>query len=148
MSNIADKKNRMNRRDFIKASAIASAAVAVPVIVPATVFGADAPSNRITMGCIGVGRMGMGDLREILGHKDVQVVATCDVDSNRAKYAAKTVEAKYGDGFKGCDTYGDFRKIVARKDIDAVMVCTPDHWHAIPAIAAAKAGKDIFLQKP
>jgi predicted dehydrogenase len=138
----------MNRRDFLKASAGVGAALTVPVIVPSSVFGANAPSNRITMGCIGVGRMGMGDLREILGHKDVQVVATCDVDSNRAKYAAKTVEAKYGDDFKGCDTYGDFRKLVARKDIDAVMISTPDHWHALPAIAAAKAGKDIFLQKP
>jgi predicted dehydrogenase len=112
------------------------------------------PANdRIAVGAIGVGRMGMGDLRTMLGEEDVQVVAVCDVDRSRCQAAARTVNERYAkraaDGeFKGCAEYGDFRELIARSDIDAVMVCTPDHWHALPAIAAARAGKDIFIQKP
>jgi myo-inositol 2-dehydrogenase/D-chiro-inositol 1-dehydrogenase len=92
-------------------------------------------------------------LRELIGFKQVQIVAVCDVDSNRTANAQKTVEAHYGESttngtYKGCATFGDYRDLVAREDIDAVCVVTPDHWHALPSIAAAKAGKDIFLQKP
>ena len=152
MNNTTGKTTTLSRRSFLKAS-VGAAALAVPVVAPSTVFGANAPSNRIAIGCIGVGRMGRGDMNELLGHSDVQIVAACDVDSNRAKDAKKTIEAKYSAAmssgvYKGCDTYGDFRKLVARKDIDAVTVGTPDPWHALPCIAAAKAGKDIFLQKP
>jgi len=124
-----------------------------PTIVPSSVFGTNAPSNRITFGCIGVGRMGLGDLREILGFKQTQVIAVCDVDSKRVKYARQLIEKRYsaqgGNGnYKGCATYKNFMDLVARDDIDAVSIATPDQWHALPAIAAAKAGKDIFLQKP
>jgi predicted dehydrogenase len=127
--------------------------LALPTLVPSSVFGAGAPSERIAIGCIGVGRMGTGDLREALGFDQVQVVAVCDVDSNRAENAKKRVESYYrnraaGISYRGCATYGDFRELLARDDIDAVQIATPDHWHALPAIAAAKAGKDIFLQKP
>ena len=91
-------------------------------------------------------------MRSVLGFSQARIVAVCDVDANRAKDAQRLVESRYSqnkdNSFKGCDTYGDFRELIARKDIDAVMICTPDHWHAIPAIAAAQAGKDIFLQKP
>ncbi|MBA7656691.1 Inositol 2-dehydrogenase/D-chiro-inositol 3-dehydrogenase [subsurface metagenome] len=149
------RSNTLTRREFLKSSAVtaAGAALAWPVIVPASVRGANAPSNRIAVGCIGVGRMGLGDLREALGFKQAQVVAVCDVDTNRVKHAQKLVEEKYSSqgkngNYKGCATYKDFRELVARKDIDAVLIATPDHWHALPAIAAAKAGKDIFLQKP
>ncbi|MHC4282412.1 MAG: Gfo/Idh/MocA family protein [Planctomycetota bacterium] len=147
------KANVLTRRQFLKSSVVAAAAAAWPTIVPASVLGASAPSNRITVGCIGVGRMGLGDLREIMGFKQAQIVAVCDVDSNRAKHAQQLVETHYskqsqGGAYKGCATYGDFRDLVAREDIDAVSVVTPDHWHTLPAIAAAKAGKDIFLQKP
>jgi myo-inositol 2-dehydrogenase/D-chiro-inositol 1-dehydrogenase len=88
-----------------------------------------------------------------LGFKQVQVVAVCDVDSNRVQNARKRVESYYRDRgagatYGGCDTYGDFRDLLARDDIDAVQIATPDHWHALPAIEAAKRGKDIFLQKP
>ncbi len=145
----------LTRREFLKSSATAAAGAALAglTIVPASVFGANAPSERINVGSIGVGRMGLGDLKEALGFKQAQVVAVCDVDSNRVKHAQKLVEEKYStqssDGsYKGCATYKDFRELVARDDIDAVMVATPDQWHALPAIAAAKAGKDIFLQKP
>ena len=147
------KSNVLNRRQFLKSSAVVAAAAAWPTIVPASVFGAGAPSNRITVGCIGVGRMGLGDLREILGFKQTRIVAVCDVDSKRVKHAQQLVETHYSkqsqDGiYKGCANYGDFRDLVARKDIDAVSIVTPDHWHALPALAAARAGKDIFLQKP
>ncbi|MFH1717755.1 MAG: Gfo/Idh/MocA family oxidoreductase [Planctomycetota bacterium] len=149
-----EKTNVITRRQFLKTSAAtAGTALLVPAIVPSGVFGGDAPSNRITVGFVGVGRMGMGDLREILGHKEAQIVAVCDVDARRVANAQKTVDASYGKQnpagtYKGCRGYGDYRELVAQNDIDAVCVVTPDHWHALPAIAAAKAGKDIFLQKP
>lgn len=146
------KTNVINRRQFLKGSAVA-AGFLVPTIVPASVFGADAPSNRITFGFIGVGRMGSGDMREILGIKQAQIIAVCDLDANRVKNAQKTVEAHYSrqgstSGYSGCKTFGDYRDLVAQAEIDAVSIATPDHWHVLPAIAAAKAGKDIFLQKP
>ena len=147
------KTHVVTRRQFLKGSAVAATGFLVPTIVPASVFGAGAPSNRITIGFVGVGRMGMGDLRELLGRKEAQIVAVCDVDANRVKSAQKTVEAHYSrqgssGSYSGCRTYGDFRDLVAQADIDAVSIATPDHWHVLPAIAAAKAGKDIFLQKP
>jgi len=141
----------VSRRAFLRTCAAAGAGLALPAIVPATVFGAAAPSERITVGCIGVGRMGMGDLREALGFKQVQVVAVCDVDSNRVRNAQKAVEAYYserGVSYKGCAGYGDFRELLAQDGIDAVQIATPDHWHALPALEAARQGKDIFLQKP
>jgi predicted dehydrogenase len=97
--------------------------------------------------------MGMGDLNEILGYESVRVLAVCDVDQWRLENAKNKVERHYGGErksrrYRGCDTYTDFRDLIARKDIDAVLICTPDHWHALPAIESARAGKDIFLQKP
>ena len=147
---------RATRRDFLKTAAIVGGGVVAPYLVPAGALGQDgavAPSNRINLGCIGVGRMGQGDMRAFMGFREVQVVAVCDVDSKRVKDAQRLVEQKYAaqkkDGsYKGCAIYGDFREVTSRDDIDAVMICTPDHWHVLPAIAAAKVGKDIFLQKP
>ena len=145
--------NTLTRRQFLKSSAAATVAVAWPTIVPTSVLGASAPSKRILVGCIGVGRMGLGDMREVMGFKQARIVAVCDVDSKRTKHAQQLVETHYGvqsqnGTYKGCATYGDFRDLVAQEDIDAVLIATPDHWHALPALAAAKAGKDIFLQKP
>ena len=148
------KINILTRRQFLKSSAIAAAgALTAPIIVPVSVFGADAPSNRITLGCIGVGRMGLVDLKEVLEFKNAQVIAVCDVDSKRAESAKQIVEERYSErkqdgAYKCCAVYKDFRELIAREDIDAVLIVTPDHWHALPAIATAKAGKDIFLQKP
>jgi myo-inositol 2-dehydrogenase/D-chiro-inositol 1-dehydrogenase len=148
------KSNVITRRQFLKSSAaVAGMAWVAPAIVPSSVFGAEAPSNRITVGCIGVGRMGLGDIREILGFKQASIVAVCDVDSHRVEYAKQLVEKHYSNqsvngDYKGCNTYKDFRELIAREDIDAVSIVTPDHWHALPALAAARTGKDIFLQKP
>ena len=141
--------NMVTRRDFLKGSA----ALAVPMFVPSSALSANPPSSRINIGCIGVGRMGLGDMRTIMAFEQAQVVAVCDVDANRAANAKQIVEEHYADrsrsgAYKGCVTYGNFRQLIARDDIDAVLICTPDHWHALPAIAAAKAGKDIFIEKP
>jgi predicted dehydrogenase len=114
---------------------------------------ATAPSERIRVGLIGCGGHGAGwNLDQIFRCPEVQVVALCDVDRRRLEAAQKKVDAKYspivGDGYKPCEGYGDFRKLVLRKDLDAVANCTPDHWHIIPAIMAAKCGKDVICEKP
>ena len=147
-----NERQVLTRREFLRSGGAAIAVgVLAPSIVPGRAAGADAPSNRITVGCIGVGRMGRGDMRSIMNMADV--LAVCDVDANRVKDAKAIVEANYAKRkpsgrYTGVTPYADFRDLVARDDIDAVLVCTPDHWHALPAIAAAEAGKDIFVQKP
>jgi len=150
MNKARTKKSGVTRRQFLKAS---GAAVLAPAVLPSIVFGADAPSNRITFGCIGVGRQGTSDMRGFLGLKEAQVIAVCDVDAHRVQNAKQLVEKQYGSqtgsgAYKGCATFRDFRDLIDRPDIDAVSIVTPDHWHILPAIAAAKAGKDIFLEKP
>jgi len=148
----------LNRREFLKAGAAAAAGAAVgfPTIVPASVFGAGAPSARIQIGQIGCGRIAREhDLPGVLPYGQARVVAVCDLDGKRLKDGKDYVEAFYarkagkpGTAPVAVRTYGDFRELLAAKDIDAVVISTPDHWHAIPAIAAARAGKDIYLQKP
>src|SRR5512139_2721816 len=106
----------------------AMAAAVAPLIVPARAFGAFAPSNRVTVGVIGVGRQTVFvNLKQFLSMPDVQVVAVCDVDSWRLENARRQVEE--GSGAKGCKTYGNYKDLIADKSIDAVMVATPDHWH-------------------
>jgi predicted dehydrogenase len=144
------KNNQMDRREFLKRTgAVAAGAVAFPYLVKSSALGAEgavAPSNKITMGAIGVGDMGTGDLRDFLGRNEIQMLAVCDVDTALRERAKNIVDSKYGN--KDCAEYKDFREVIARKDIDAVMIATPDHWHSIPAVMAAKAGKDIHCQKP
>ena len=132
-----------NRRNVLK---LLAASTAGPLILPSRLFGADAPSNKITVGCIGVGWQGMGNLDGLLAVPDCQVVAICDVDEKHLKKAVDKVNAHYGNN--DCKGYKDFRELIARADIDAVAISTPDHWHSIPAIMAANAGKDIFCEKP
>ncbi len=140
-------RNRLlSRRGLLKGVAAAGAAVALPSIVPSSVFGATAPSNLIVMGCIGVGGRGTGNMRTFLNSPGVRVVAACDVDRGHRDRALGIVNAKYKN--RDCFSCNDFRELLARDDIDAVTVCTPDHWHALISIAAAKAGKDIYCEKP
>ncbi len=127
---------------------------AFPTIVPATVFGTQdkaPPSERITVGFIGCGIMANSyHLSTLLGFGDVQAVAVCEVDRTRRDAARRRVEKAYEGKteYKGCAAHADFREIFARKDIDAVCIATPEHWHAIPAIEAMKAGKDVYCEKP
>jgi len=148
---------RTARREFLRHAVLGGAAASFPNLIPARVLGADGavtPNNRINVALIGTGRQVFyANLPWFLWSEDVQVVAVCDVDSWRMEQAKKLVEESYakkaGLGrYKGCATHRDFREVLARKDVDAVMISTPDHWHACMAIAAAKAGKDIALEKP
>jgi len=145
MTKNAHKKD-ISRRNFLAKMGGIGAAACLPTLVPGRVLGKAAPSNKIALGCIGVGRMGQGDMRSFMGFDQVRVVAVCDVDSKRMDDAMNTVNKKYED--KSCKAIGDYRELVNQDDIDAVSIVTPDHWHALPALAAARAGKDIFLQKP
>ena len=145
------EKGNLSRRGFLKGAAAAVGAPYVLGWAAATARGNTAPSNRIVMGFIGVGGRGGGLLRSALGHSDVQVVAVCDVDRSRLQRARQAVSARYDGtrrGGKGVAGYGDFRELLARDDIDAILTATPDHWHALVSIAAAKAGKDIYCEKP
>lgn len=142
----------VSRRGFVKAAAAGAAAFAAPAIVPSSVFGASAPSNRIQVGAIGVGRISREhDLPGILKHDAARVVAVCDLDSKRLGEGQRLVEDFYrgkGETAPGVKAFHDYRDLLAKGDVDAVVISTPDHWHAKPAIDAAVAGKDVYLQKP
>lgn len=164
----------MPRRTFLKqAAGVATATLAVPMFIPSSAMGntgSTPPSERITMASIGCGGMGTNNLRAFLAQPDVQVLAVCDVVTASDEYghwykqgwngawfgrepARKIVDDEYArkspsGSYKGCDAYVDFREIIDRDDIDAVCITTPDHWHAIPAVLAATAGKDIYCEKP
>jgi predicted dehydrogenase len=145
--------DRPTRRAFLQGAG--AVALAAPTILSASARSDDkktAPSDRITLGFIGVGKMNGDHLKKFLGRPSTQVLAVCDVDTTRRENARKTVEDAYAknekNGYKGCEAYVDFRELLARDDIDAVVIATPDHWHAIPVIEACKAGKDIYCEKP
>jgi len=144
------EKECINRRRFLKKSAeLAAGTVAFPYIVPSSALGLAgnvAPSNRITVGCIGLGGMGTGNMRGFLEQSGAQVVAVCDVDTSHREAARDAVNQRYEN--QDCAAYNDFRELIARPDIDAVSIAVPDHWHAIPAVMAARAGKDIYAEKP
>lgn len=141
---------RLSRRELFQHSAhVASAAIAIPYLIPGSALGKNgqvAPSERITVGAIGVGSMGEVDVKGLMQCQGVQVLAVCDVFDNRREKAKALVDATQGS--RDCRTHGDFREILAREDIDAVSITTQDHWHALIATAAASAGKDIYCQKP
>ncbi len=140
-------KRTMDRRGFLRQTAATAGAIAAfPAVVPSSVFGAEAPSNRIVMGAIGVGSQGTGDMRGFLGKSEVQMVAVCDVDKTHRDRAKGLCDQRYGN--KDCTAYLDFRELIGRGDLDAVMLALPDHWHAIPVIEAARAGLDMHGQKP
>jgi len=137
---------KLGRRTFLKAAA---GAAALPYFIPASALGQDgayAPSNRIVMAGIGIGRMGREDQGAFLDRGDVQYVAVCDVKSGARDNAMSHVNQKYGN--TDWKVYNDFREIMARDDIDVVHCATPDHWHAIIVIEACRNGKDVYCQKP
>ena len=142
--------NLSTRRNFLKQTAgLTLSVAALPSLVPASALGRDgavAPSNRLVVGCIGVGPQGQGDMSNFLNQKDAQVVAVCDVKADQLEQARAAVNRRYQNN--DCTAYGDFRQLVARKDIDACLIATPDHWHVLTALAAVRAGKDVYVEKP
>lgn len=150
-------RQSLSRRQFLKRGGLGMlGAAALPNIVPSSALGLDGsvpPSERIVMASIGVGGQGTANLRAFLGQRDAQVVGVCDVDYERACKARDVVHESYGQfmqsgEYKGCEVYTDFRAVLERDDIDAVCICTPDHWHAVISVMAAKAGKDMYTEKP
>ncbi|HOB76155.1 MAG TPA: Gfo/Idh/MocA family oxidoreductase [Phycisphaerae bacterium] len=142
-------QKRSTRRQFLKSTAVTGTAIGFPYLVSSSALGqagSVAPSERIVMGVIGTGGQGLGNMNRLMGFKEVQMVAVCDVDGGRREAAREQVNKKYGN--TDCKAYADFRVLLDRKDIDAVIVATPDHWHALISVAAANAGKDIYCEKP
>lgn len=143
----------VSRRRFLKTAAGTAAAAGFPTIVPSTVFGQMAPSERINVGAIGVGRISRGhDLPGIFKYDGARVIAVCDLDANRAELGRQLVTETYtkklGKPYDAVKVYHEYHDLLANKDIDAVVISTPDHQHAIVAATAVRAGKDVYLQKP
>jgi len=146
---MAESSSR-SRRSFLKQTA---AAVGLPFLIQRSALasrGRLAPSDRITLGFIGLGKQNRWHLFRFMAFGDVQVLAVAEVDTTRREHARRKVDERYGvpKGKKGCAAYNDFRELLARPDIDAVVIATPDHWHTIPIIEACKARKDIYCEKP
>ena len=142
---------QMNRRHFLKTVAVAGGAAVAgfPTIVKASALGRDgavAPSDRIVMAGIGFGMMGPDNMANFLEKPEVQWVAVCDLDTVPLAMAKGMADKKYGN--KSCATYHDFRELFLRQDLDAVSIAVPDHWHAILAISALRAGLDVYGEKP
>jgi predicted dehydrogenase len=141
---------RSTRREFNKkAGGAFLGAIGFPYIVPSSALGADgtvAPSDRIVMGCVGVGNMGGGHVGRFLAFDDVQMTAVCDVYDENNKKAKAKVDLKYGNS--DCAVYKDYRELLARDDIDAIMTATPDSWHVLVGIEAAAQGKHMYYEKP
>jgi len=141
-----------SRRRFIKTSlACTTGLIVLPNVMPRRIFAAPSPNSRIQVAQIGCGRMGREDMTGVMAHRLGRVVAVCDVDKKRAALARDKVIEFYkskGESEVSVQVYHDYRAVLARPDIDAVIVSVPDHWHALVAIAAALAGKHLFVQKP
>jgi len=143
---MSDHAVHLNRRRFLKA---AGAMLVAPYVIPSAALGKDGvvtPSERITLGGIGIGNRGSYDLGCFLQEPDVRFVAVCDVKAARREAVKKMADSKYGN--QDCGTYRDFRELLARPDIDAVLIATGPNWHATASIQAAKAGKDVYCEKP
>ncbi len=144
-----DQPTNVTRRGFLKTTAATTAAFGAPMIIPASALGRDgavAPSERVIVGGIGIGRRGGYDLSCFLPQKDVQFVAVADVKEKRRGEVKAIVDKHYGN--EKCETYSDFRDVLDRSDIDAVLIATGPNWHSTAAMTAAKAGKDMYCEKP
>ena len=140
---------QLNRRQFLRTAAQAGALLAMPLVVPGAVLGKDggvAPSERIVMGGIGIGNRGGYDLGCFLHEPDVHFVAIADVKATRREAVKKMADSKYGN--QDCAMYRDLRELLAREDIDAVLIATGPNWHAAASVLAARAGKDVYCEKP
>jgi predicted dehydrogenase len=140
---------KLTRRDVLQRSLAAGAVAALPWVVPETVRATAskaAPSERIVLGVIGIGPRATYDLSGILKQPDCQCVAICDVQASRRHAGKKLIDTHYGNS--DCVLYRDFRELLAKRDIDAVLIATGDRWHAAASIHAAKAGKDVYSEKP
>jgi predicted dehydrogenase len=144
------RSHRFSRRQFVRS--LAAGAAALPLAGAALAAPERSANDRINLGFIGVGTMGRYHLGGFLKDADVQVVAVCDVVAERRDSARKMANDHYAKTkkgeYKGCQAYSDFRDLLALKGLDAVVIATPDHWHAIPCILAARAGKDVYCEKP
>ena len=143
------KRDRLTRRGFIGRAVAAGGAVAMPWFIPARALGRDgavAPSERIVLGGIGLGPRGQYDLSVMLPEKDVQFVAVCDAQRGRRERVKQMADAHYGN--RDCVMYRDLFEVLERPDIDAVLIATGDRWHALASLLAAKAGKDVYSEKP
>lgn len=136
----------MNRRKFLKQAALTTGTLAMPAIVPSTVFGQNAPSNRVHLAMVGVGGRGSGVMRWFARHADVRFLAVCDPFKDKRERAQAELNKQYGE--KVTQAYNDFRQMLQRDDIQGVVVCTQDHWHVPVALYAAQAGKDMYVEKP
>lgn len=147
-----NQSKTMKRRQFLKSSIIGAATMAAPTIVPRSVFGSNAPSNRIVLGFIGCGKQSKHLLRAFMREHDTQVVSLCDVDRLKLRRDLRIAQSYYeehgGTGGTGIQITEDYRELLERDDIDAVVISTPDHWHGLHVIDAAEAGKDIYCEKP
>ncbi len=143
-------RTKVTRREFIKRTgALTAGAVAFPMIVPSSALGLGktvAPSNRINMGCIGVGSQGTGNLRGFLENANMHFVAVSDLDRSHRDNAKNMIDQRNEN--TDCTTHNDFREMLERDDLDALSIAVPDHWHSIPAIQAAKKGLDMYAEKP
>lgn len=164
--NNTSNMSTLRRRDFLRLSGVsAAAAITLPVIIPACSRGKNghvAPSDRINLAFIGSGNQAMNDIRDFITDRRVQITGICDVNRQSTGYwdgkpggrevgiklVNDTYSQLYNKKYDACRGFEDFREVIARKDIDAVEVVLPDHWHSIPVLMAAKAGKDIYCQKP
>ena len=167
MFGVDESSKRISRRDFIKASSAGAAAIGFPFIVSSSALGKDgavAASDRVTLGCVGVGGQGFFNMKSFITNPAVQVVAVCDVneESDYSKfyfggtagrkpvkaYAEKYYADKNNGSFKGVDAYVDYQDVIVRKDIDAVVVATVDHWHTLISVAAMRTGKHVYCATP
>jgi predicted dehydrogenase len=151
-------KSTLSRRHFLKNTtagimATGLASSGIPTIVPASVLGKNAPSNRVNVAAIGTGRISREhDMPSVLQYDAARITAVCDLDSKRAEDAKTLVNKFYtkkeGKPYDGVRVYTDYREVLLNNDIDAVIISTPDHWHALIGIHAVEAGKDVYMQKP
>lgn len=147
---MTNRRTRVTRRQFLKRGASAAGlAVAAPMVIPSSALGLEgtvSPSERVIVGGIGIGNRGTYDLGCFLDQKDAQFVAVCDIKQTRRTLIKKMVDTRYDN--EKCEMYRDYRELLDRSDIDAVLIATGPNWHATMAMNAAKAGKDMYCEKP